>query len=650
MLELEAKDTLTPVELNRGEGFTFRLRNGQVRTVVLEDTAAAVLLTNCADTLVEQRNGGTLYRFTCTLRVDGHPLTLERTVCAQECFYEPYTVNGLRIWFDGVQDIFAFTNENHGPCCPNRHARLVVQDATLPICPQQMLAWCPTDGQFIDVADCYNGDDPWMGPYLGGTAHGGMDINHPRGTPLWAPIDFDCGHYYACLARGSSNNRWQGVRRWPDGSVWVLGTYHVIRTLVPEHEPIKAGTHYAEAAGVWVGSHDHTHFVFIVKERGQVFHLDPWILFWQIFENEKRSGGSRVLPKHQAMWRKTVVDFALLGPARTGEPVTCAAEVRKGHRTGHITRTWTFGDGGCSIDENPTHTFTQPGVYPVTLTVDDERRLTSRTQHITVDGDPVDAPALALTAPDEPGFRPRPVHAMDAYGVPPMLRPHTLTFTARPDSRPAPKARTVLAPGGDVTVECPGAPRWLRAVADGGVITVSVDASGVIPGTYPAVVQVSRKGALNSPQCFRVELHIPAEPPRRNVTVDDLDDGFWCTPGFWVGPRFNHWTELGYGGRYLANGGRAVDGEFARFTPDLSAGRYEVSFSDRTPFDDDAEFDVRVRHRDGDKTVRVHPSESLVIGVFEFDEGTDGFVELQAGGSTGQVLADAVVFRGINPA
>ncbi|MET0394977.1 MAG: PKD domain-containing protein, partial [Chitinophagaceae bacterium] len=34
-----------------------------------------------------------------------------------------------------------------------------------------------------------------------------------------------------------------------------------------------------------------------------------------------------------------------------------------------ISRNWDFGDGGTSTDENPTHTFTTPGLYPVLLTV-----------------------------------------------------------------------------------------------------------------------------------------------------------------------------------------------------------------------------------------------------------------------------------------
>src|SRR5699024_11235105 len=38
---------------------------------------------------------------------------------------------------------------------------------------------------------CYRGEDTWMGPFCGREAHNGLDINHPAGTRLWAPISFD---------------------------------------------------------------------------------------------------------------------------------------------------------------------------------------------------------------------------------------------------------------------------------------------------------------------------------------------------------------------------------------------------------------------------------------------------------------------------
>ena len=96
---------------------------------------------------------------------------------------------------------------------------------------------------------------------------------------------------------------------------------------------------------------------------------------------------------------------------------------------------------------------------------------------------------------------------------------------------------------------------------------------------------------------------------------------------------------------YLTNGGRSAAGEFVRFTPDLRSGRFEVALADKTPFRLGTEFDVRVRHRDGDSTVRVVPANSRTIGKFDFDEATDGFIEILAEGSQGLVIADAVHFR-----
>ncbi len=673
MLELKAQDTLTAVELNRGEGFRFILKNGETRELVLEETDARVLLTNCADTRVEEPNGGTIYQFTCRVRIDGRPMTLQRTVCAQDSFYEPYVVDGMRIWFDGVQDIFDLVVEHHGPCQPGRHARFAVQDATQPICPEPIQPWCPIDDDRIDVADCYNGDDPWMGPYLGASAHGGLDINHPRGTPLWAPIDLDDGAYRGHITRGAKNNRWWGFRHWPDGSTWILGTAHLIRLLVPEHRPIKAGTQYAESAGVRVGSHDHTHFTFLVKQRGNIFRLDPWILFWQIFENNRRDGNPRS-PMRRHIDRPTVVDLAPVGPARTGEPVQLNAKTQIGHKAKELAYWWTFGDGGSSSEPNPAHVFTEPGVYPITLAVDDDRgRRAARTHHVTVTGEPADVPTLSLESPDEPGFRPRPAWMTDTYGERPALG-HTVEFTAYTGASGPPAAKSVLLGGvtaGRVgsglriadgaepsreagTLADDGERMWLNGLdielkldEDGAALRLRPDVAALGPGVHRQELLVGCDGLDNSPAAFRVVVRVIDLPHLRTVTVGDQDRGFYATPGFWIEPRFNHWEPAGEGGRYLANGGRAAEDEFARFTPDLRAGRYEVSFSDRTPFDPDARFEVRVRHRGGEDIVWCKPAGSLVIGTFDFDDGADGFVEVRTAGSTGQVLADAVTFRPI---
>lgn len=84
----------------------------------------------------------------------------------------------------------------------------------------------------------------------------GLDINMSKGTPLNAPIDFD-DHWIF-----SGGHRWRGIRRWPNGDVWGLQSHPLDKLLLDEHTTIKAGTHYAEAAGKGVGSHQHSHFEF----------------------------------------------------------------------------------------------------------------------------------------------------------------------------------------------------------------------------------------------------------------------------------------------------------------------------------------------------------------------------------------------------
>ena len=150
-------------------------------------------------------------------------------------------------------------------------------------------------------------------------------------------------------------------------------------------------------------------------------------------------------------------------------------------------------------------------------------------------------------------------------------------------------------------------------------------------------------------------MKVPNKAPHSTVTVDDLDDACYATPWFWLAPRFHVGWPEGFQGSYLTNGGRATEGHFVRFTPDLAAGTYQVSFSDQTPFrlseriEPDVRFAVRVRHKHGSELVRVEPHRSRSIGTFAFEEGTDGYVEILAGGAEGHVVADAVVFQTKGP-
>lgn len=674
VLQFEAKDTLTALEMDHGDELRFRLREGRVVSLVLEKTEAAI---------VEEVNpGGIVYRFSATCRIDGQSMRLQRYVCSQQCYYEPWVVNGLRIWLDTVRDVFdvvpvRYPRKGNLQCVPRKAARLAVQDATLRICPDQIQPWIEHEGPTLDVGECYNGDDCYLGPYLGQACHVGMDINQAKGSLLFAPIRFDTQGYFNSLTAGDNNNRWRGIRRWKNGDVWALQTHHLIDLLVPENTPLEAGVKYATTAGVHVGSHEHTHFEFkigrprdvaiddpasimapidfddeseLAQEQPEVLHLDPWIVFWQGFEDRKEARGSiRAAMKP-------------LTPVRVGETVSFVATGSHPGREGKSLRCfWTIGDSGTTLGLMAHHVFPRPGVFPVRLVVDDGVERDSVLQWLTVSGPPSDRTFLSLSSPDELAFRPWPQGATRTYGQPIGDDIPTLRFVAGPSSpRPATKIVHLGETNRIVTPNLPPlhliydqeAGNWLKTVNRRRVpklwVELRVVADGLKPGTYSCTAQAACPDMdFNNPQRFRVELLVRNEPPESNVTVDDDDSGFYATPYFWVGHRFCRCPadRRGCAGFYLTNGSRPAAGEFARFTPDLQAGEYDVSLSDETPFSSGVEFDVRVRHADGDQKVRVRPEEGRTIGTFTFDEGADGFVEILAEGSKGLVIADAVIFR-----
>jgi hypothetical protein len=297
-----AKDTLTGVELNHGDTLRFRLRSGEVWTMELKSTAARIVSTNLKTPKTAHRGGRTVYTFTCDVVINGKPYTFEREVPTQKSFYEPWLIDGVWLWFDAVDGIFEFLNENHQDCAPNGNARFAIQDATLGICPEPLHPWCPLPPGGIKIEEAYEGNECWLGPYQGADAHGGMDINHPVGTPLWAPLDFDDQFYFNSVAMGHNNNRWRGLHRWPNGAEWILQAHHMTRLTVPEHTPLKKGQHFADGAGVNSGEFHHSHFMFKIHDEGDTVLLDPWILFWQMYRDQAEHPLD--LPKHQPAARR----------------------------------------------------------------------------------------------------------------------------------------------------------------------------------------------------------------------------------------------------------------------------------------------------------------------------------------------------------
>ena len=437
-LSLAARDTVSAFELNRGDTVHYRLRNGQVRTLVLEQTSARILLTNLRKPRTAQPDGGTLYEMRARVRIDGHPLDLVHYVGAQESFAVPYVINGMRLWLDAVKDALNLMSDNHGGvagCAMSFEARFAANDVRDAVAPVALHQWYPLKRPFLDIADSYNGDDPYFGAFQGAECHAGLDINMPMGTPLFAPIDFEDHYLFNSLAAGDNNNRWRGIHTWPNGDTWTLQAHHIVSVLVGEHQPMRAGDHYADAAGVFIGSNQHSHFVFKTRQPGDKTDilLDPWILFWQLCEQERRQAGE-ILAAMQP-----------LSPTRTGDSIHFGNEgSHKGRWGFRFDTLWTFGDGGFSLEPGPSHVFARAGIYPVTLTVWDGVDRAATTQLVTVDGAPVSKPALALFAPEEIGFVERTSEVRDTYGIAPASDPHTFLIVARQGGGAA-RPREVLA-------------------------------------------------------------------------------------------------------------------------------------------------------------------------------------------------------------
>ena len=170
-------------------------------------------------------------------------------------------------------------------------------------------------------------------------------------------------------------------------------------------------------------------------------------------------------------------------------------------------------------------------------------------------------------------------------------------------------------------------------------------------GVYHALVRVACPGAVNSPQYLGIELTIPPDPPPSDIVVDNGDKSCYESPYFWLSPRFHGPWPRGYEDTYLVAGDMSSSDGFVRYQSDLAKGAYEISFHAQTPFRPTEltgpaiRFPVRVRHAGGIEVIWIEPLKSLMIGTFEFDEGTDGFVQIETRGAKGLVVADAIRFR-----
>lgn len=129
----------------------------------------------------------------------------------------------------------------------------------------------------------------------------------------------------------------------------------------------------------------------------------------------------------------------------------------------------------------------------------------------------------------------------------------------------------------------------------------------------------------------------------KGVVVDDLDalkTGDWSHSsaiGPFVGIGYSHDANMGKGTHRI------------RFTPELpEAGRFEVRLFATANPNRATNVPVIVHSADGEKTIRVDErkprpeGEPIRLGVFRFEAGQVGWVEVRNDGTDGHVIADAV--------
>ena len=662
-ISLSSKITITVLEMDKGDKLTFTMASGRKVNFELVDTDIDILFTSL-DSLKKAKAGeATIYTMTCKVRIDGKIMEMVRYVPAQETYYKPYVVNGLNIWFDAVNSLTEYFNENHGACVPEKDARFAFQDAGKQICPQELSNWWPEPANQIYIKDGYMGEDSWLGPYFAANLHGGTDVNMPSNTPMIAPIDFDEHYYFNSVESGHNNNRWRGIRNWENGDIWYLQTHHVNKLLIPQNRSIKQGEVYAHGAGTWSWYSPHAHFVFETyqPEFDSWTLMDPWVIIWQIFENNRRKAN------------EIIANIEPLEPASTGEKVHFYSKGSKPSiYGGNFEFFWDFGDGYTSFEENPVHVFHEAGIYPVTLTVRNGTCKDSYTQHITISGETKDVTLYKITCENEPSYRVRPAWKTSAYGSKADIV-NTLVFKSYQTPEGKPEIKTVsiwfnktnsgenkyypddisTRPEAILPIYVHG-DDWLEIEKISREDHVDLKIKPVLEnvltqwGFYEAYIMINQPDAINNPQYIRVLLDINYDQPKSEFIVDNKDEECIKSGYYWLSPPQHSSISAGYKGDYCISGG-SRKGEFIRYTPNLKEGSYEVSlygkvYDNPKVMEDAGSFDVIVHHAGGMDKIRVNPAKSLDLGTYDFTDGRNGYVEIVSDEADGMIVADAVKF------
>ena len=648
---IQSDGYLKAVEMDKSDTLIITLKNGQQRMFVLSATSARPVFTY--EKPDNRWRSARVYTMECDLLVDGQPLHLQRMVSAQQSFYEPCHINGVTLFFDAVKDIDAFIHDTHGStggtAFPRKDGRFALIEMGDDFASQPLMPWYPNQKNHINIEEAYEGADTWLGGFRKTEAHNGMDVNVPNNTRLWAPVSFDDQYYFNSLARGDNNNRWMGIRNWPNGEQWILRSHHMTQLHVAEHTSVKQGTEYGEVGGTHFGSHPHVHFYFIWKKNKTSIHLDPWIIFWKIFENNKKRCNA------------LQAEMQAFSPVNAGQEITFdARQSVPGVYGSGLEYVWSVNDGAFYQGETATHTFLKPGMYVVTLLVTDGADSASLSQHITVKPGKAPENYLRLYSPDGFDFKTRTLSETDLYGKPFVPNGNYLNFHFRKRADYAPEPKTVIIDANsnvlrtlDEYVEYLDSRDWLAVERHDTLLSVSIDKKMLSHacGNYQAKVTLFSE-QTDVQQHFYVEARADdhRHPPRDRVMVDDTQVHFYPSRFFWVQEPLE-WDFLkGYGPVTFWGGGDHIRG-IARYQPELKPGRYRISLHEKSTAEPQfAEIKAGLLHlqintAEGLQDVYWQPQNNRIIGTFELLGGKNSYVDVLTQGSKGQIYLDALVFE-----
>ncbi|MCC5929999.1 MAG: PKD domain-containing protein [Cyclobacteriaceae bacterium] len=645
---------LKAVEMHVGDTLFYTLKNGQQRSFTLLETSANPLFT--FENPDNRYQSGIVYRMHCKIASEGQELDLIRIVSAQQSYYEPWHINGVTFFFDAVKDMNDFIYDNHGStggsAYPKKDARFAFIEYEDDFASQVMRPWYPNPSNFLSIKESYTGANSWLGGYLKTEAHNGLDVNIPNNTMLWAPIDFDDQYYFNSLEKGDNNNRWMGIKTWPNGEKWILRTHHMVQLLVEQHTPLSQGTLYGTVGGVHYGTYPHIHFYFIWENDGISMALDPWMIFWKIFENNKK----------QSNQIRAVMNA--LNPVKVGEKLLLNAEFSSiGLHGPELQYFWSVNDGSMYEGPKAEHTFLHEGMHVVSLTITNGADTATVNQHISVLAGKATQHYFKVASNDPFDCMLKTTAETETYGKESMHVNNKLHFFFRKDSDYSPHPKTLTFEGDPATlqtlqyeVEYLHYEDWIELKRTDNklqVLLIKEKLSNAY-GEYQARIRFWSESSGISQHVY-VKAMAPERSirPQNRVVVDDKEALFYPSGFYWVEEPYDQAFLKGYGTVSFWAGGDDVQG-IARYQPELREGTYKISMNEKASFEPAfSEIPAGIIHlqintTDGLKEVYWDPKKDRIIGTFKLFGGKDSYVDVITEGSTGQIYLDALVFERID--